>query len=276
MTSMSRSPCRRTNLPIALVALGVALATPAFSQPRPAVLKAIEARGVTIVGPLPAPAGMRAYAGFRGQQPLALYVTPDGQQAIVGTLLDAQGQDQTHVALDRAVSVPMADAAWRQLAASRWLADGRDGARVVYVFTDPNCPYCNQLWSEARPWVAAGKVQLRHVIVGILTPTSAGKAAALLSAQDPAARLAAYEARNAAATARAIAGGHPRPLSDGDLAPLATIPPARQAELDANQHLMEAFGLQATPALVWRDAEGALQVSQGLPEGGLAAILGPH
>ena len=66
--------------------------------------------------------------------------------------------------------------AWRQLEASHWIADGRDGARVVYVFTDPNCPYCNKLWSEARPRVAAGKIQLRHVIVGILTPTRPGKA----------------------------------------------------------------------------------------------------
>ncbi|MDE2274999.1 MAG: thiol:disulfide interchange protein DsbG [Burkholderiales bacterium] len=258
-----------------LLGLGAVLAAPALSQPRPPVLTSIEAHGVTIVGQLPAPAGMTAFAGFRGQQPLALYVTPDGQQVIVGTLLDAQGRDQTREALHRAVAGPMADAAWRELAASRWLADGRDGARVVYVFTDPNCPYCNQLWSAARPWVAAGKLQLRHVIVGILTPTSAGKAAALLAARDPAALLAAYEARNAAATARAIAGGHPRPLSDAGLQPLPSIPPARQAELDANARLMEQFGLQATPALVWRGADGALQLSQGMPEGGLGAVLGP-
>jgi thiol:disulfide interchange protein DsbG len=42
---------------------------------------------------------------------------------------------------------------------SSWIADGSIGARrVVYVFTDPNCPYCNKFWAEARPWVQAGKV----------------------------------------------------------------------------------------------------------------------
>ncbi len=267
---------RQARLTGGALLLAAAMLAPAMAQPRPAALQALEKRGLTIVGPLPAPAGMTAYAGFMGKEPVALYVTPDGKQVIAGTLLDASGHDQTREVLDKAVAKPMADSAWRQLAASGWVADGRSGAPVVYVFTDPNCPYCNQLWSEARPWVAAGKVQLRHVIVGILTPTSAGKAAALLTAKDPAALLAAYEGRNATATARALASGHPRPLDDADLQPLARIAPAQQAQLDANLHLMEAFGLQATPAIVWRDAEGALQVSQGLPEGGLGVILGPH
>ena len=262
---------------LAAVTLAPAIAQPGPAAAKaPAALQALEKRGLEVVGTLPAPAGMSAYAGFMGQQPLALYVTPDGQQLIAGTLIGADGSDQTHAALDKAVARPMAEAVWRQLGASRWVADGRSGAPVVYVFTDPNCPYCNQLWSEARPWVAAGKVQLRHVIVGILTPTSPGKAAALLAAKDPAATLAAYEGANAAATARAMAGGHPRPLADGSLQPLSTIPPATQAALDANAHLMEGLGLQATPAIVWRTAQGALQVSEGLPQGGLASVLGPR
>ena len=72
--------------------------------------------------------------------------------------------------------------------AARWIADGRESAPRT-VFTDPNCPYCNKLWADARPCVDAGKRQLRHVMVGILTPTSAGKAAALLGAKDPAAAM---------------------------------------------------------------------------------------
>ena len=165
--------------------------------------------------------------------------------------------------------------AWRQLEASHWIADGRDGARVVYVFTDPNCPYCNKLWSDARPWVAAGQIQLRHVIVGILTPTSPGKAAALLADKDPAAMLAAYEGQNAFTVSTALASGKPRPLADGALKPLASISPAQQAQLAANEQLMTSLKLRATPALVWRDEQGHLHVRQGLPEGGMATILGP-
>ena len=88
---------------------------------------------------------------------------------------------------------PIADADWGQLEKSHRIAGGRESApRTVYVFTEPKGPYCNKLWADARPWVDAGKLQLRHVMVGILTPTSAGKAAALLDAKDPAAALDAH------------------------------------------------------------------------------------
>lgn len=175
---------------------------------------------------------------------------------------------------ERAVAAVGSDA-WHQLEASHWIADGRQGARVVYVFTDLNCPYCNKLWSDARPWVATGKVQLRHVIVGILTPTSPGKAAALLADKDPAATLAAYESQNAFTVATALASGRPRPLADGTLKPLASIAPAQQAQLAVNEHLMASLRLQATPAIVWRDDQGVLHARQGFPEGGLATLLGP-
>lgn len=160
---------------------------------------------------------------------------------------------------------------------SSWIADGSIGAhRVVYVFTDPNCPYCNKFWAEARPWVQAGKVQLRHVIVGILTPESPGKAAALLSAPNPAVALAAYEGGQVEATAQALASGHPHPLSNQGLQPLSVIPAALTARLQANAALMQALGLQATPAVVWRDESGELQARTGVTPRTLNEAMGPR
>ncbi|WP_444677058.1 thiol:disulfide interchange protein DsbG [Halomonas sp. E19] len=79
---------------------------------------------------------------------------------------------------------------WQDLEQSHWIQDGDPAApRVLYTFTDPNCPYCVRFWEMARPWVEAGEVQLRHVMVGILQPNSPAKAAALLGADDPAAAL---------------------------------------------------------------------------------------
>lgn len=160
---------------------------------------------------------------------------------------------------------------------SSWIADGSIGARrVVYVFTDPNCPYCNKFWAEARPWVQAGKVQLRHVIVGILTPESPGKAAALLSAPNPAVALAAYESGQVESTARALASGHPHPLSNQGLQALAVVPAALAARLEANARLMQALGLQATPAVVWRDEAGELQTRTGVTPRTLNEAMGPR
>jgi thiol:disulfide interchange protein DsbG len=265
---------------VAAPALALCLASAsagAATPPYPAPLQALERHGLTIVGTFPSPGGLTAYAAYAGQTPVALYLTPDGKHVIAGTLFDAAGQNLTSSALEKVVAPRMADNVWGQLEKSTWIADGRATAsRTVYVFTDPNCPYCNKLWSDARPWVDAGKVQLRHVIVGILTPTSAGKAAALLDDKNPAAALDAYERGHAASNAKALASGQPRPLADDGLKALSIVPPALQARLDANAKLMESYGLQATPAVVWRDAKGGVQMRQGLPDGELTAIFGPR
>ncbi len=51
--------------------------------------------------------------------------------------------------------------------------DGKDNApKIIYMFSDPNCPYCNRFWQLARPWVDSGKVQIRHIMVGILSHDS--------------------------------------------------------------------------------------------------------
>lgn len=253
-----------------------ATATVAQAESLPPAIQALQRQGITIIGSFPSKTGLQAYAAMADGRPAALYVTPQGD-VIAGTALDAGGLALDAAALDAAVRKPLTEASWKQLEASSWIADGKDGApRIVYVFTDPNCPFCAKLWLDARPWVEAGKVQLRHVLVGILTPTSAGKAAALLTAKDPAEALRSYEGAHAPAAAKAMgAGARPRPLADGPLQPLRVVPPPVAAQLDAHARLMASLGMQATPALVWRDAKGAIQKRSGAPDAVLAEILGP-
>ncbi|WP_332742707.1 thiol:disulfide interchange protein DsbG [Hydrogenophaga sp.] len=263
---------------VVLIALASASASMAFAAPPlPVPLQALEKKGLSIVGTFPGAGGMTAYAAHAGTEPIALYLTPDGKYVIAGTMFDATGKNLTATGLEKAVAQPMSEAVWGNLEKSHWIADGRsDAPRTVYVFTDPNCPYCNKLWDDARPWIDAGKVQLRHVMVGILTPTSAGKAAALLGDKNPAAALDAHERGHVASNAKMLASGRPKPLGDDSLKPLSVVPAAVAAKLDANAALMGAYGLRATPALVWKDAGGGVQMRQGAPESGLAAIFGPR
>lgn len=263
---------------VVLIALASAATSMAFAAPPlPAPLKALEKKGLSIVGTFPGAGGLTAYAAHAGTEPIALYLTPDGKHVIAGTMFDATGKNLTATGLEKAVSQPMTDAVWGTLENSHWIADGRQNApRTVYVFTDPNCPYCNKLWADARPWVDSGKVQLRHVMVGILTPSSAGKAAALLGDKNPAAALDAHERGHVESNAKTLASGRPKPLGDDSLKPLAVVPPLIADKLDANAALMASFGLRATPALVWKDAKGGVQMRQGAPESDLVAIFGPR
>jgi thiol:disulfide interchange protein DsbG len=239
---------------------GIALAEPAKNWPAP--IKAIEAEGVEVIGRFDAPGGLKGYAAMVQQQPLAIYVTADGKQAIVGTMLDAKGKNLSQEPLDRLVSKPMTLKTWNQLEKSNWIANGSKSApRIIYTFTDPNCPYCNKFWNEAQPWVKAGKVQVRHVLVGILMETSAGKAAALLSAADPQAALVLHEQQHAS----------------GGVKPLKEITAKVRAQLDANEALMQQLGSSATPTTFYKDASGNLQKVQGAPSAEmLIKVLGPR
>lgn len=165
---------------------------------------------------------------------------------------------------------------WEQLEHSRWIADGRDDApRKVYVFLDANCKYCTKFWSDARPWVNAGKVQLRHVMVGVIAPSSPGKAATLLADPDPSRRLAAYEQAHAFGVVRMMAGGPHQTLEDPNLAPMDPVPDALARTLSDNEDLMHGFGLMGTPGIVFRAKDGRVVAKPGLSPEELPQVLGP-
>jgi len=216
------------------------------------VLDALEAQGLTIHGPLDVPGGLDAFAASAGTQALAVYVMPDSGYALIGTLIDAAGNPVADEELRRIVSEPLEQGAWDSLEAAAWVGDGRsDAERIVYVFTDANCPFCNQLWTSARPWIEAGKVQLRHVMVGVIREDSAAKAAAILEAENPEAALAFNEVHH----------------SEGGIVPLETISDESSAHLDANVELMRQLGFGGTPGLIARSDDGALRFQSGVPRG---------
>lgn len=231
-------------------------------EKKPAVIDAIEAQGFEVLGEFDAPSGLRGYAGMAGQQPVAVYATADGQHAVVGTLVNAKGEDVGAEALQRLVAEPMSKRTWAQLESSAWIADGKpDAPRVVYAFSDPNCPFCNRFWQAARPWVDSGKVQLRHVMVGVIRPDSANKVATIFAAASPSEALERNE----------------RAYATGGIAPAATVPDDVRAKLDANEKLMVALGFQGTPGILFRDAKGMVQRRSGMPTAAdLSVVLGPR
>ncbi|MGY4659237.1 thiol:disulfide interchange protein DsbG [Pseudomonas chlororaphis] len=245
------------------LSLGAALlqAPLLHAEELPEAVKKIEAKGAKIVGSFDAPDGLKGYAAQYQNRGMALYLTPDGKHVLLGNLYDANGKDLSAEPLQKLVYAPMAKAVWAKMEKSHWIADGKaDAPRVIYLFSDPNCPYCNMFWEQARPWVNAGKVQLRHIMVGIIREDSPGKSAALLAAKDPQQAL----------------QDHEKAGKGSSLKPLAKIPAEVQARLDANMALMDELELSATPAIFYMDDKGELQQQQGAPAPDkLGKIFGP-
>jgi thiol:disulfide interchange protein DsbG len=227
----------------------------------PAPIKALQAKGAHIVSSFDAPGGLRGYAAEYNKQAIALYLTADGEHVLAGNLYNAKGQDLSRAPLEKLVYEPMSKEIWAKLEKTTWIADGSQTApKIVYLFSDANCPYCNMFWEQARPWVKAGKVQLRHIMVGIIREDSAAKAAALLADKNPEVALTKHEAAGRSST----------------LKPLAKIPADIQAKLDGNMELMNQMGLSATPSIFYLDDKGQMQQIQGAPQGkALEEMLGP-
>lgn len=85
--------------------------------------------------------------------------------------------------------------------------------------------------------------------MAILGPTSPGKAAALLSAQDPQIALAQQEQQH----------------RSGGVKPLTQISPSVRAQIESNQTLMQQLGFAATRTTFYKDADGNLQNMRGAP-----------
>jgi thiol:disulfide interchange protein DsbG len=234
-------------LPLTLTLLAAPLL---HAEELPQAIKQLQAKGAVIKGSFEAPNGLRGYAAEYQNNGIALYLTPDGKHVLVGSLFDEQGQDLSAEPLEKLVYAPMSKAIWAKMEKTAWIADGKpDAPRTVYLFSDPNCPYCNMFWQQARPWVESGKVQLRHIMVGIIREDSPGKSAALLAANDPAKALQQHEKAGKASSLKA----------------LDKIPENVQKQLDSNLALMEELGLAATPAIFYLDEQGRLQSQQGAP-----------
>lgn len=228
-----------------LFATGIAVAAD-----YPAPVQALMAQGVQVEAEFEAPGGMKGYAARFQGQPLALYLTADGKQVIVGTMLDAEGENLSADHLAQYLPEPDFDAAWPLLEKASWVREGSaDAKRIIYVFTDPNCPYCNAFWQATQPYIGKD-IQVRHILVGVLSQSSLAKAAAILAAEDPAAALAKHE----------------RNHSKGGIEPLEKIPGEIQQHLMLNVQLMRELGAHGTPAVFYKDREGKVRGITGMPQ----------
>jgi thiol:disulfide interchange protein DsbG len=141
-----------------------------------------------------------------------------------------------------------------QAAKANWIAEGQ-GARVVYVIFDPNCPYCHVVYTESQAHLK--NVQFRWLPVAILTPTSLGKAAALLQAKDPVAAL--RENENKFVSARGKLGG---------IVPVTHIEAATNAKLRENDRLLQLTGGQmVVPKIFFLGKDGKVHMIEGALSG---------
>lgn len=148
---------------------------------------------------------------------------------------------------------------WRELGSSTYIQVGT-GKTVVYDFFDPNCPYCAESFQTEAKFINAGKLTVRFIPVGTLTPSSFGKAAAILESRDP---------------AQALSVDFSGVLRDdtGGIDGVSATPAVRQG-LDRNLALLQQTGAGLVPDLVFRLPDGHVGLIRGaFPEVALSRLV---
>ena len=155
----------------------------------------------------------------------------------------ADGGSKSGTAMQKLAESMLAD-----IQQTTWIKEGR-GAHTVYIFFDPNCPYCHRLFLNTRTLVKEGKLELRWIPVGMLMTTSEGKAVAILQAEDPLAAF--YKNEEHYDKGGAI---------EEDLASAEV-----EKQLKANESLLSRTRFGAVPVMLFRDKEGVARLVTGSP-----------
>lgn len=251
-------------VPILLVASAAFAAAPALAQkpekpgsvksaaadkPLPQPIQAMITHGkdVKVLARFPAPGGMTGYLmSAKGGERRIYYVTAEGTHAVLGLMLDQNLNNLTVSHLEQlgetAPPAGTAGAATKTAEAAHLdqmlaLAARAPGAwtegsgQDVFVFFDPACPFCHELYRETRPYLA--HLRLHWIPVATVSNQSAGLAEVFLSSQDKASTMELL-------TRRAVS---PAPRVSGGVA----------AVLSENKALMNAAGSTQVPTLLFSD-----------------------
>lgn len=147
-----------------------------------------------------------------------------------------------------AASTP-ADRVLARAPTAAWIAEGQ-GRRIVYVLFDPNCPSCALLHRNLQALIVAENLQVRWLPVAVVSPTSIGKAAAILQARDPRAALRQNETR--------YQEGRDGGGIDEDIPTVAT-----ERRLRANQRLLKMLDIPVVPSMLFGGMDGHAVLIQG-------------
>lgn len=244
--------------------LGVATAAAVQStQGYPKVIEQAVGAGMSVVKSFPAASGLTGWVLSQGGRHSVVYTTADKKTLLAGVLIGEDGANLSTTYEEQYLPQPDFSAAYQKLGKAAFVTEGTLSAakNTIYVFVDPNCPFCNYAWRALQPYEAAG-LQVRWIPVATLGPTSMPKALEVMAAAD---RTAAF---------RKMEANHGKPWTPAGKVSEASHP-ALAAAITKNGELMEAFGIQGTPGIVWRDKQGKVQVKAGMPRlAELPAITG--
>ncbi|MES1982468.1 MAG: thiol:disulfide interchange protein DsbG [Pseudomonadota bacterium] len=233
--------------------IGVVLVSSVYAADYPKPIQTAVNAGLKVITDFPTPAGLHGWVMQQGNQYSIVYTTADEQYLVTGVLVDSNGKNLSAEYGQKFIPKPDYSAPYDELANAAWFSEGsKNDSNMIYVFFDANCIFCHLVWKALQPYEKAG-LQVRWIPVAFLKKDSAGKAAALLAAKNPAASMAVNM------------GKFDKKDESGGIPAAGKIPAETLKRIQQNGALMERFGSNGTPTLVWKDKSGQISALGGMP-----------
>jgi len=156
--------------------------------------------------------------------------------------LSTYGQSADAAPKDRVVAQHLMD----DLADSSWIQDG-SGSKIVYMFFDPNCPYCHHVFDSLMTIrKTMPDLQFRWVPLGMLGGNSTGKAAAIIQSDDPLKAFITSEHNF----------GFLNSDTGGGILPAKHIATKTHSILDENLSILQGQNLYGIPIVIFQATDG--------------------
>lgn len=234
-------------------------ASPAYAEATKTAVQALEEQGIEVVREFDTPMNLKGYVGNAGGQYLTFYATEDESHLIIGTMINANAENLSDQIVQNEVIGPKLKESWPQVENSQWVQDGlAESPKVMYTFTDPNCPYCVMFREKINPWIESNAIQLRHIMVGVITEDSIDKSAMILASDD----------------SEELLHRQQSTMREGGISVDDQLVSEKYAAVKENNKLMSDLGFSGTPTTVFKDHNGDIRVIRGvINEAQIEAIL---
>jgi thiol:disulfide interchange protein DsbG len=184
-----------------------------------------------------------------------IYTDRHAQYLISGVIVDKDGNNVNQIDFEKYVAPAAISNAYSNLSNVTWVEQGSAQApHKAYIVIDPNCIYCHQLFMALQPQISSGQLAVRWIPVGFLKASSAGKAYAILSAQNPVQAIQKNEQN------------FNDSLEEGGITPIKNPPQAIKDQLNKNMQFMVQNQITVTPVIMYKNAAGTPKTAMGLPD----------
>lgn len=183
-----------------------------------------------------------------------IYADDQGRYLVSGNIISPKGKNISQQDHNKYITSKEAPKILKAAKKTHYFEEGKqDASHKAYILIEPNCIACHSLYEKIHSSIKSGKLAVRWIPVAFRKQSSMGKAAAILSSDDPAKALQKNEK------------GFDAKSETGGIKPKDNVPSDLKKQIKSNMQFMMNNDIRVTPVIIYKDSSGKAQIQKGAP-----------